>query len=593
MATRIEDAGKKIGGARKDWRAAHMTVADVATMTLEEKADLIKKDNIWPKPDYEALVEGGMPINVAAAVKIIRDRMAATPTLKQAASQEQGRIAYVKMVAAVRDQLLSCRSIEEINGTYRQLMNSFGGETATRRDPEVLPVWNSVYKDRFAPFQFDTSDRMKAQEMIVAGFPSDMPAWKKGVKFYKTGDGRLAAFKSGRPLGTFATKDDAFEFLRLKLEAAAAKKKEGPKPAKLPPTRPHLDELVREGMTDHRNGRNVTPEQFLDVFGFQGVEFGNWVPHDERQSMLNLGFDGMMDLAEILGWNERDMSLGGRLSAAFGARGQGGRAAAHYESGQAVYNFTRFSGAGSQAHEFAHGLDHLLGLGTTVLSESGIPSATGWRHMPPMPTTDVLAHRGPEIAGAWDAVISAIHSTPMLKGEAVSIQKKRVDAFTRAIARQEIEYNVALEEGRNSSARATARDIATNTERLGVQTKRLELLVAKDEFANFGRVQSAFKTEAERMTGASGYESRPNELFARAFESFVFDELESRGALSQYLVHGVEEDRYADKDLWKGNPYPTGTERESLKFLFAEAARKTITMMDDLRNFETVMALGR
>jgi hypothetical protein len=56
---------------------------------------------------------------------------------------------------------------------------------------------------------------------------------------------------------------------------------------------------------NYRQGRDATPEMFLDAFGFRGVEFGNWVSQGvntkERQGMLNAAYDALMDLASIMG----------------------------------------------------------------------------------------------------------------------------------------------------------------------------------------------------------------------------------------------------------------------------------------------------
>lgn len=57
---KITDFGEKIGGARKDdWRDRGLDVNDIAGMTEKEKAKFITKDNIWKKPNYEALIKEG------------------------------------------------------------------------------------------------------------------------------------------------------------------------------------------------------------------------------------------------------------------------------------------------------------------------------------------------------------------------------------------------------------------------------------------------------------------------------------------------------------------------------------------------------
>lgn len=114
----------------------------------------------------------------------------------------------------------------------------------------------------------------------------------------------------------------------------------------------------REGV-DYRNGKDVTPQDFLDEFGFRGVEFGNWVTQGERQMYLNKTYDAIKDFCVIVGISPKAFSLGGRLGLAFGARGSG-RALAHYEPGKEAINLTRMSGVGSLAHEWFHALDNIL-----------------------------------------------------------------------------------------------------------------------------------------------------------------------------------------------------------------------------------------
>ncbi len=77
-----------------------------------------------------------------------------------------------------------------------------------------------------------------------------------------------------------------------------------------------------------------------------------------------------------------------------------------------------------------------------------------------------------------------------------------------------------------------------------------------------------------------GYWVRPTEMFARAFESWVFDRVTTMGARSDYLVHGVEEDRFAGGG-YKGNPYPTGEERARINAAFDKLAKTIKTKQTD------------
>lgn len=112
---------------------------------------------------------------------------------------------------------------------------------------------------------------------------------------------------------------------------------------------------------DHRDGKDVTPEQFQEQFGFRGGEFGKWVRQGkgdkERQAMLNSAYDALMDLSDIVGVPPRAISLNGTLGIAFGSRGTGW-ASAHFEPSNLVINLTKTRGAGALAHEWFHALDN-------------------------------------------------------------------------------------------------------------------------------------------------------------------------------------------------------------------------------------------
>lgn len=112
---------------------------------------------------------------------------------------------------------------------------------------------------------------------------------------------------------------------------------------------------------ERRQG-DVKGEDFRSAFGFRGVEFGNWNNQTERQELMNEAYDGLMDLADVMGIPPRAISLNGDLALAFGARGHGlSGARAHYEPDRAVMNLTKMKGAGALAHEWFHALDHYFG----------------------------------------------------------------------------------------------------------------------------------------------------------------------------------------------------------------------------------------
>ena len=70
--------------------------------------------------------------------------------------------------------------------------------------------------------------------------------------------------------------------------------------------------------------------------------------------------------------------------------------------------------------------------------------------------------------------------------------------------------------------------------------------------------------ELDEMTGRkSPYYSRTDEMWARAFESYVSDKLKAKGITDTYLVHSVNNSDYA---LF--NPFPAGEERQNINKAF-------------------------
>ncbi|HNR90679.1 MAG TPA: hypothetical protein PKM65_20250 [Spirochaetota bacterium] len=88
------------------------------------------------------------------------------------------------------------------------------------------------------------------------------------------------------------------------------------------------------------------------------------------------------------------------------------------------------------------------------------------------------------------------------------------------------------------------------------------------------KASSNFKRTAEEM---GEYWKRPWEMFARAFESYVYDKLAEKGVRNTYLVSGVSKEEAArwgkeaqliEKDGGQTSPYPIGEERKKINEAF-------------------------
>ena len=162
-------------------------------------------------------------------------------------------------------------------------------------------------------------------------------------------------------------------------------------------------------------GHNGTsdPETFSRRFGFRGVQFGNWVEDDRRRTDLDDTAQALTDLAQVLGWPVRTLSLGTGLALAFGARGKGGarRVRAHYEPDRRVIAISKPLGPGTLAHEWFHALDH--NVGATAEGRADYATMNGTR--------------GPAVDGLGEALRiygHALHTMPFAR-RAAKLDRRR------------------------------------------------------------------------------------------------------------------------------------------------------------------------
>lgn len=100
---------------------------------------------------------------------------------------------------------------------------------------------------------------------------------------------------------------------------------------------------------------------FLRAFDFGFVEFGRYVRQNEREARFAGLAEGCLILSSNLFFSSSNLGCGRNINIAIGARGMGGKAAAHFEPHEFVINTTRDAGNHSFAHEYAHAIDLFLG----------------------------------------------------------------------------------------------------------------------------------------------------------------------------------------------------------------------------------------
>lgn len=380
---KIDDTGEKLGGARKDElrsvrdRLENMDDEAIASSTLSE---------LWPKGEVDKIDD---PFH-AAAYWALRSEIPAKPRVAYKVQRWVTKIKEARLTLGYLASLgadVSLAELRKASPVLRSFANKVELLAAVERSQwprvgrvehrtgrysengEMVPgSWFEVEIDKRRQV-FRGHDAMDSAlpDIKKALAPDSAPTQEMKFAIYSnTYTGRAFIIKDGdkekRHLKDFDDVNAAKAYLQdnhAQLVEAweAVKNRDNVTKGDIR----RSTNAPRVGQ-DYREGKDVTPEQFLEAFGFRGVEFGNWVGQGkggrERQGMLNEAFDAFMDLAGIVGVSPKAMSLEGTLGIGFGSRGMGGRAAAHFEPDSVVINLTKTKGAGSLAHEWFHALDN-------------------------------------------------------------------------------------------------------------------------------------------------------------------------------------------------------------------------------------------
>lgn len=99
-------------------------------------------------------------------------------------------------------------------------------------------------------------------------------------------------------------------------------------------------------------------EIILQAANIKALEFGHWTTQNERLDFLACSDISFSDIKKITGFKNIGF---GKIGVAYGARGMGGGAIAHFEPGTFMINLTKQYGFGAFAHEYGHAIDYFFG----------------------------------------------------------------------------------------------------------------------------------------------------------------------------------------------------------------------------------------
>ncbi len=605
------DFGEHIGGARKElWSSRGLDIGDLFSMNDAERAKMVKKDNIWKKPDYDAMLRDGWDPVVVYARKKVRDGLCQNisysifDTEETKEKKQEGYIEFCHALMGLterfkdRESLFSeSKSFLFDEGYVVKERYSFQATEKTHGflDTKLFRTINiseytlKSYEREMAKKQFG----VKKEDKVPAGYEIRQNRKEQYSSNMNTIPGTYFVYKGYRILvDNIPTREKALEIAK----EIAKKKQKAKKKAFCPPQLAHIN---RTGLPDVRNGRNVEGEDFLKDFAIRGGEFGEWMSEKDAQASLNMAYEAFYDFARALDITPDKVSFGGKLAIAFGARGHG-KALAHYEPDREVINLTKMRGAGSLGHELFHALDDIIG------KRCGVGG---------MMTENLRSKNCPE---SVKKVIDTMLYRKVTDEEAIEAAKKSKEKADKSLDRYVKYYvldRINDEEGKEKM-NTLLQDIKAGfkgesvleaaymaVDRLSALKKELTGKIIRKEdrqdlAASFVSYQSAifadyserkerteFYTNSKAMDevtskDAHGYWSSTCEMFARAGACYLNDALSAMGGKSDYLTGhsesciGIDCDK--NGDITYIYAMPRGDERAAINAAFDE-------MLSDLK----------
>lgn len=321
------------------------------------------------------------------------------------------------------------------------------------------------------------------------------------------------------------------------------------------------------------DNQNVKPEALIEVFGFRGINFGNWTKQSERQNFVNLAYDSLYDLAELLNLPPKALSLGGRLGLAFGAQGRS-KAAGHFIPEFNEINLTRKSGAGSLAHEWWHALDFYFGDQSQDKEFSGVASLS-------------LKNQGflrDEVYTALMNLNEAIKYSPLTEEDFIARKNEYKNRYERIIQYTAKDIKTTFYRSKNSNKiNELVDNIVNNALTIDFQENQddkimqqfIDLLEEKrktfnnlsklnsllyqiknlqriDDIAKAQKKYSDYYTKATKLNDiekGNGYWTQNTELGARAFASYILDKINQQNYKNEFLVRDEKEEKSFDLNV--------------------------------------------
>jgi hypothetical protein len=587
---KIEDVGEKIGGARKDFAKRPMVVGDLAGMNPLERTELVQRNNIWPAIDFKAMQAAGVPYNIAAGISHLRRSLADKPKNGTAEG-------YITVVSKIRDAFANVKTMEDYKNASDQVVEAYGyvrrdestGRESRRIDDRDFyeAVGSKVpfllvnsqpcfaagravaqdYETYFARAEAraNAAKRTRETREVVEVRPHLASISQDGFHDYSegrdlTGEDFLKDFGlRGVEFGNWVDQKERRAVVKMGYNALHNLAKA----LDIPPTSIGI------------GGRLAL------AFGSRGLGGMKASAHYEpHRAVMNLTrMHGAGSLAHE--WFHALDDLGQRVLAANHGAAPFCRTPVSAFLTDTIFSMTENGGllqqAGARESAVAdraavakarNGVDEsvtsaALKLSLTIQSKvnpdrikaleedemHGVRNAADW-----------LAH-GASLAKknkpTQADIIKTMLAPLMSTTKEMAAQGGFINSDTFEKASNKMLRELAGAGLSTRKFRKIADAVESNLNHAFGKAKQAQL-ISEGKYEWYG--DTDFVASAKRLDSrrSKPYYNTPRELGARAFEAAVFDRLAEMGIVDEYLVHGVEGDRY---DNHIGNPYPSGDER--------------------------------
>lgn len=580
---RISNSGKILGGSAKDNRNNSIIDTSIANKIKKIKnTDLIVKKNLWETPDYVKMMLNGTDSHIVGLIKIIRDDFATSPKFIEGISNEYIDTVYktyIDILNYMNEESKNIKTLDDVRRCQIEVFKIMGCYDDVKKT--ICPI-RQMTKEQKAklvcissskklPFDFNITKLINASKkahIIMTNYNNKINnKWEYVQKTINNKKVYICQHEKDNNVFYFGKENKFYNKLPNNVNSYFSSKEEAQDTFEnyFKNTRVKVKRVKKE-IKINRDGpsyrtKNVTEDDLRKTFNLSSVEFGVSLSNRERQEMINNTYDSFCDLAKILNIKNNQIGLGGILSISFGSRGIRG-ATAHYDAGKKLINLSRIRGMGSLAHEYGHALDNFIL--NKSLKNNDVYDLNKYKGYFASSERVYLSTKD-EFDKMDDLILSFVYKEKEITNK----------EWNQNVANILDEYNIFHNIDIDSNIKTPVQEYLT----LGFTNKkngynvRNSIIKSNFEHSNY--------YSDSRKGNSPTYYSSINELFARAFETYILEELKNNGQRNEFLVSSYKN----GDEIVKNNffPYPKGDEKNIINkkikdvidyFIYEKAPKK-------------------